>query len=141
MYVLDTDSFSNFLRGPGPVPRRVSRAPRSSIYISAVTPEEMLRGRLDYVNQLRARQDVRLSLAYDYLLDLVRDLNRTSILRYDEDADRLFRSWPAHVKRAGSQDCRIAAAIVNGFTVITANTAHFSKITDRYEDWSLEADD
>ncbi len=137
MYVLDTDSYSNFLRGNEPIRRHVAHAPRGSVYLCAVTPEEMLRGRLDYINQLRTRKDTRLPLAYDFLLDLIRDLNRISILRYDEEADHLFRSWPAQIKRAGSQDCRIAAtALVNGFKIITANTSHFSKITDQYEDWS-----
>ena len=127
MYVLDTDTYSNLLRGHKAIKRRASQVPRGLMYLCPVTPEEMLRGRLDAINQYRARQDVRLPHAYDFLLDLLRELNRASILRYDEDADRLYRSWPAHVKRAGSQDCRIAAtALVNGFTVVTANTAHFS---------------
>lgn len=141
MYVLDTDTYTNLLRGHGPTKQRAARAPRGSLYLSAITPEEMLRGRLDYINQLHQRQDTRLPLAYDLLLDLLRDLNRMSILRYDEDADRLFQSWPPQIKRVGSQDCRIAAtAIINGFTVVTANTAHFSKITDQYEDWSVESE-
>ncbi len=141
MYVLDTDTYSKLLQGHGLIKRRVSQVPQSAIYLCAITPEELLRGRLDYINQLRSRKDPKLSVAYDYLLDNLRDLNRTSILRYDEDAERLFQSWPASVKRTGTQDCRIAAvAIVNGFTVVTANTAHFSKITDRYEDWSVEAE-
>lgn len=51
MYVLDTDTYSHFLRGSEPIRRHVSRAPRGSVYLCAVTPEEMLRGRLDYINQ------------------------------------------------------------------------------------------
>lgn len=138
MYILDTDTYSNFLRGHGPTRRHASRAPRGSVYLCAVTPEEMLRGRLDFINQVRSHKDARLPLAYDLLLDLVRDLNRASILRYDEEADKVFQALPAAIKRAGSQDCRIAAvAQVNNFTVVTANTAHFSKITSEYEDWSL----
>lgn len=138
MYVLDTDTYSNFLRGHGPIRRRLSRAPRGSVYLCPGTPEEMLRGRLDAINRLRARKDARLPLAYDLLLDLVRELNRIPILRYDNDADKMFQAWPAAIKRAGSQDCRIVAtALVNGFTVVTANTAHFSKITTNYEDWSV----
>lgn len=138
MYILDTDTYSNFLRGDEPIKRRISQAPTGSVYLSAITPEEMLRGRLDYINRLRARKDVRLPLAYDLLIDLVRELNRIPILRYDDDADKIFQAWPAAIKRAGSQDCRIAAvAQVNNFTVVTANTAHFSKITRNYEDWSM----
>ena len=138
MYVLDTDTYSNLLRNDELIKRRVSQAPFDSIYLSAITPEEMLRGRLDYINQLRTRKDARLPVAYDLLLDLVRELNRIPILRYDDDADSVFQALPAAIKRAGSQDCRIAAtALVNNFTVVTANTAHFSKITTDYEDWSV----
>ena len=138
MYILDTDTYSNVLRGDGPTRRHVSLVPRGSIYLCAITPEEMLRGRLDFINQLRTRKETQLPFAYDLLLDIIRDLSRMSILRYDEEADKIFQALPASVKRAGSQDCRIAAtAIANGFTVITSNTAHFSKITTEYEDWSL----
>ena len=140
MYILDTDTYSQLLRGSELIQRHISQAPAGSVYLCAITPEEMVRGRLDYINQLRTRKDTRLPLAYDFLWDLIRDLNRVSILRYDEEAERLFHSWPASIKRVGSQDCPIAAtALVNGFTIITANTAHFSKITDQYEDWSREA--
>lgn len=138
MYILDTDTYSNFLRGHGPIRQHAARAPRGSVYICAVTPEEMLRGRLDFINHARSRKDARLPLAYDLLLDLVRDLNRASILRYDDEADKIFQALPAAIKRAGSQDCRIAAvAQINNFTVVTANVSHFSKITDQYQDWSV----
>lgn len=84
------------------------------------------------------RQSPQLPVAYDLLLDIVRDLNRVSILRYDDDANQIFRAWPASLKRAGSQDCRIAAvALANGFTVVTSNTKHFAKIGVSYEDWTL----
>ena len=138
MYILDTDTYSNFLRGNEFIKRRLSQMPQGLVYLTAITPEEMLRGRLDYINQLRTRQSPLLPVAYDLLVDIVRDLNRASILRYDNDADQIFRNWPASLKRAGSQDCRIAAiAQANGFTVVTSNTRHFAKIGVPCEDWSL----
>lgn len=137
MYLLDTDTYSNFLRGNPRIIQRVAKVPAGSVYLCAVTPEEMLRGRLDYINQLRTRKDARLPLAYDYLLDLVRELNRISILRYDDAANAVFQALSPQIKRAGSQDCRIAAtAQVNGFIVVTSNITHFSKITSDYEDWN-----
>ena len=137
MYLLDTDTYSNLLRGSTQIERRFAQAP-GRVYLCAITPEEALRGRLDAINQARARQEFHLPVSYDYLLDLVRELNRASILRYDEDAAQIFRDFPASVKRAGSQECRIAAvALANGFTVVTSNTAHFAKIGVATEDWSL----
>lgn len=137
MYLLDTNTFSNLLRGNLQIKRRVSQVP-GRVYLCAVTPEEMLRGRLDAINQARAKQESQLPITYDYLLDLVHELSRVSILRYDDDAVRIFRDFPASVKRAGSQDCRIAAvAQANGFLVVTSNTAHFTKIGVAHEDWNL----
>ena len=138
MYIFDTDTYSNFLRGNTFIRQRVSQVPRGSVYLCAITPEEMLRGRLDYINQLRSQQPSRLPVAYDLLLDVVRDLNRASILRYDDEAAQIFRDFPASVKRAGSQDCRIAAvAQANNFIVVTSNTAHFAKIGVVTEDCNL----
>ena len=138
MYIFDTDTYSNFLRGNALIRQRVSQVPRGSVYLCAITPEEVLRGRLDYINQLRSQQPSKLPVAYDLLLDVVRDLNRASILRYDDDAAQIFSSFPAAIKRVGSQDCRIAAvALANGFTVITSNTRHFAKIGVAAEDWNL----
>ncbi len=98
----------------------------------------MLRGRLDAINQARAKQEQHLPVTYDFLTDLVLELNRVSVLRYDDDAVQLFRDFLAAIKRAGSQDCRIAAvALANGFTVVTSNSAHFAKIGVAHEDWSL----
>ena len=141
MYLLDTDTYSNLLRRNPVIVNRMALTVPNSVYLSVITPEEMLRGRLDAINQARFRQEARLPLAYDFLMDLVRDLNRFSILRYDDDADQIFRAWPAALKRAGSQDCRIAAvALANGFTVITSNTAHFAKIGVVTEDWNLPSE-
>ena len=141
MYLLDTDTYSNLLRGNTQIERRFAQAP-GRVYLCAITPEEALRGRLDAINQARARQESRLPISYDYLLDLVRELNRASILRYDDDAARIFRDFPASVKRAGSQDCRIAAvALANNFTIVTSNTAHFAKIGVVTEDWNHSSED
>ncbi|MGI4788906.1 MAG: type II toxin-antitoxin system VapC family toxin [Janthinobacterium lividum] len=138
MYLLDTDTYSNLLRGSESIRQRVSQAPPRTVYLCAITPEEMLRGRLDAINQVRTRQEARLPKAYDYLVDLIRSLNRASILRYDDDAVQIFRDFPASIKRAGSQDCRIAAvALANGYTIVTSNTAHFAKIGVITEDWNL----
>jgi tRNA(fMet)-specific endonuclease VapC len=141
VYLLDTDTYPNLLRGNTQIERRFFQAP-GRVYLCAITPEETLRGRLDAINQARTRQETRLPVSYDYLLDLVRELNRASILRYDDDAARIFRDFPASIKRTGSQDCRIAAvALANGFTVVTSNLTHFTKIGVACEDWSRSETD
>lgn len=72
----------------------------------------------------------------------MRNLNRASILRYDDDAAQIFRGFSASIKRTRSRDCRIVAvALANGFTVVTSNTGHFTKIGVATEDWSLSLED
>ena len=56
-----------------------------------------------------------------------------------DEAERLFRSWPAAVKRVGANDCRIAAsAVVRGYTVVTCNGKDFGRIPGvAFEDWTV----
>ena len=56
-----------------------------------------------------------------------------------DEAERVFRLFPASVKRVGGMDCRIAAhAIVSGLVVVTRNTRDFERIPGvQTEDWSV----
>ena len=141
MYVLDTDTYSQFLRGHTQIKRRILEKPPGSIHLSVITPEEILRGRLDGINSARKQKSTAVSAAYDYFLGYLAELEKREyeILPYDAAAEAAFRAWPPVWKQAGSQDCRIAAvAYVHQFTVVTCNTRHFSKITAvKIEDWSL----
>ena len=72
-----------------------------------------------------------------FLADLIRSLSVFSLLPYTDDAEALYRSWPARQKRVGPNDCRVAAsAILAGFTVVTCNGKDFSAIPGViWEDW------
>lgn len=141
MYVLDNDTLTLFFRGHVEVVRRVLATPDPVLWLPAIVVEERLRGRFSYLsgfNAARASDRAKIPLAYDLLLEAVRELQQFQHLPYTAEMEDLYQSWSPAVKRVGTRDCRIAAtAVVHGFTVVTRNLSHFQPIPGvRAEDWS-----
>jgi len=141
MFVLDSDTLTLSFQGNVAIARRILAPPEGSIWLPAITVEEQLRGRLNYLSSLnsaRVSDRSKVPLAYDLLLETVRRLQQFQHLPYTAEMETLYQSWPAVVKRLGTRDCRIGAtAIVHGFTVITCNLSHFQPMPDaQIEDWS-----
>ena len=140
MYILDTDTLSNFLdkrRQYDGLRARIRQTPPRDLWISVISVEEMLRGVLDLIRQAQtARRPT--AGAYSLLASLFDDLRSFQILPFTNDDEALYTSMPAAVKRSGSNDCRIAAsAISRGFIVITGNTTHFNRIPAvQHENWT-----
>ena len=146
MYVLDTDTYSNYVKDNKQIRKRLAQHPIEKIHLSVVTAEELYKGRLRSINEAREKNSSEISRAFDGLVELTRQMDffrqQHRLLRYTEEAEALFQSWPSAIKRAGSQDCRIAAiACVNDFCVVPCNTRHFARIQDltgvKVEDWSI----
>ena len=114
--------------------------PDDDIWLPAIVVEEQLRGRLSVLSSLnsaRISDRSKIPRAYELLLETVRELQRFQHLPYTAEMEALFQSWPTAVKRLGTRDCRIAAAIVHGFTAVTGNTRHCAAIPGvSVEDWS-----
>ena len=129
MYALDTDTLTLHFRGHPQITRRVLATPKSALWLPAPVVEEQLRGRLSMLAALNAAHpsdSLKLPQAYQDLLEALQALNGFQLLPYTPEAEALFQSWPAAVKRIGTRDCRIAvAAITHGFVVVTCNTRHF----------------
>ena len=141
VYVFDNDTLTLAFHGNGNITRRVLDTSSTDIWLPAPMVEEQLRGRLSLLssfNPSRPSDGLKTPLAYDLLLETLRFLQDFQYLPYITDAEALYQSWLAAVKRVGTRDCRIAAtAIVHGFTVVTCNTRHFQPIPGvRLEDWS-----
>ena len=141
MFVLDSDTLTLSFQGNAAIARRILAQPEGSIWLPAITVEEQLRGRLNYLsslNAVRVADRAKVPLAYDLLLETVRRLQQFPHLAYTAEMEALYQSWPAAVKRVGTRDCRIAAtAIVHGFTVITCNLTHFQPMPSvQIDDWS-----
>jgi tRNA(fMet)-specific endonuclease VapC len=139
MYLLDNDVSSLFLRGHQRVVERLLATPPERMWLSSIAAEEMLvHGNFAAINRERSRSQFGLEQVYQDLIDAIEHLARFNILPYSDDAERLYRSWPASVKRVGTYDCRTAAlAITKGLIVVTGNTRDFSRIPGcQFEDWT-----
>jgi len=141
VYVFDNDTLTLAFHGNENITRRVLDTPSTDIWLPAPVVEEQFRGRLSLLssfNPSRPSDSLKTPLAYDLLLETLRFLHGFQYLPHTPEAEALFQSWPASVKRIGTRDCRIAAAaITHGFTVITCNLSHFQTIPNvSLEDWS-----
>ena len=138
MYALDTDTLSLLLRGQQQITLWVE-ANEKNVWLPSIVLEEQFRGRLAFLSSLdpkRKADSLKLPLAYDLLQRTFRQLEKFQFLSYTPEAEALFQSWPASVKRVGTRDCRIAA-ITHGFVVVSCNTRHFQPIPGVVlEDWS-----
>ncbi|MEL6910671.1 MAG: PIN domain-containing protein [Cyanobacteria bacterium J06643_13] len=139
MYLLDTSVVSNFLDERRYYPQltaRILSQPPEHIFISIITVEEILRGALASVQKVKRNSSV--IKAYKYFEDLFAALHQFKILSYISEAENIYQSLSAKIKRIGTQDCRIATiARANKFTLITVNVNDFVSIglTD-VEDWT-----
>ena len=134
-YLLDTDSASLAFNGNKRVRSRIRQASQD-VWLSSIAAEESARGALNLIQQNRDKAGS--PFAHNFLIRLLSDISGYSIHPYDEQAALVFASFPASVKRVGSQDCRIAAsAIAVGWIVVTGNQKDFSRIPGaQFEDWS-----
>ena len=137
MFLLDTNSFDLYLRGNANVVRQIEANLRS-VFISSIVVEEKLTGRISFINLAR-KENNSLSVvrAHEDLMKTQVDLRLFPVLTYSDAADAVYTALPAKAKRAGTQDCRIAAqAIAHGLTVVTCDADDFSVIGAPFVDWS-----
>ena len=139
-FSLDSDTFRFILRGDEAVLRRISQIPVEEIWLSSVALAEAMQGRLATINaeQSKLRGDV--PGVYAKLIRTVEATKMYPFLPYTAAAETLFQSWPASVKRVGTNDCRIAAsAITSGLTIVTRNARDYERIPGAvFVDWASE---
>lgn len=139
MYILDTDVITNLIRHKQEtnLSLRLSLVSSSKLFISIITAQELLGGRISSINS--EKKPDRLLLRYSLFSQTLQYLSGYQILPFDEDAQAAYQAIPDKIRqRAGTMDCRIAAtAIVQDFIVITCNTGDFHLIPNlKFEDWS-----
>jgi tRNA(fMet)-specific endonuclease VapC len=139
MYLLDTSIVSNFLderRFYPQLTESILSQPPELIFISIITVEEILQGALSSVQKTKRKPSV--VVAYQYFEELFSALNQFQILSYTPEAELIYQSLTAKIKRIGTQDCRIAAiAKANKLTVVTVNVNDFIGIgLVDVEDWT-----
>ncbi len=132
MYLLDSNTYTHYQRGNPKVVAQVEAVSKRSLWLPAIVVEEQLRGRLAIIAGLNPKHEadsLKTPAAYALFLKTFSDLSAFQRSDYTAEMEALYQSWPASVKRLGTQDCRIAAtAIVLGFTVITCNLSHYRPI-------------
>jgi len=126
-FLFDTDHLTLYERGHLPVVQRVAVHGLSTVAVSAVTVEEALRGRVDYLR--RALPSAARVGGYALLLGTVQLLNLITLVPFDAACEAQCQQLRALRPRVGAQDLRIAAvALVNKLLLVTRNRRDFSLI-------------
>ena len=130
MFLLDTITVSDYLRGNQKIINRLRVTPFKIIYISSITKFELEYGLLKKPN-LRKRLERQLNLFYDQVNDVSFDSECALVAATVKN--RLFMAGtPISI-----EDFYIGAiALHHGFTVVTSNTKHFARIEGlKLVDW------
>jgi tRNA(fMet)-specific endonuclease VapC len=138
-YILDTDHFSLLQRGNQNIVQRIITNP-NNIAITIITAEELIRGRFqlirEYSNQKQAHK---LASAYDKLSETLDDLKPLNILKYDEQADKIYWQLRSAKISIGTQDLRIAAIVLaHNSILVTRNYRDFQQVPNLLlENWTI----
>lgn len=130
MFVLDTSTISDYLRGNQNIINRFRQISFRSIYTTSISKFELEYG---------LTKKPKLRTAYGQQLELL--FEQIGHLEFDGDCAVVAAQIKHQLLEAGTplstEDLMIGAiAIHHGFTVVTSNTKHFKKIERlKLEDW------
>ncbi|MBD2136937.1 type II toxin-antitoxin system VapC family toxin [Anabaena sp. FACHB-1237] len=137
IYILDTNIVTLFQHKNTLITQRIWSIQPSSIFITVVTFQEQLEGRLKQVNS-NSQKTEKLISAYRDLRNLRDFYSSVNLLDFNEGACEYFKKLRQQKINTGTQDLRIAAiALVNNAILVTQNSQDFNKVPDlKMEDWS-----
>lgn len=136
-FVLDTDTFSLFLKGQPRVCENVLGRPLDQTTTTIITVEEELGG---WYSVLRKTKDhAALARTYQRMTETVEALSRFRLLTFTESAIARFDTLGKQHPRIGRNDLRIAAIVLeNQLTLVTRNHIDFEHIKGlSFVDWSV----
>ena len=138
LYILDTDHVTLFQHGHPQIARRARLIGGSNIFITTVTLEEQLRGRLAGISRVATKPEF-LKVAYKNLKMTLLYFCNVNLLDFNDEAYKRYQSLRQQKIRIGTQDLRIAAiAIANQASIVTRNQQDFGKVPDlSLEDWTV----
>lgn len=138
-YILDTDHVTLFQHGFPTIVQRARAVGNSNIFVTTVTLEEQLRGRLAVIGRAATKSE-RLAVAYDNLRRTLTYFCNVNLLDFDNAAYNCYQSLRQQKIKIGTQDLRIASiAIVNQAILVTRNQQDFSQVPDlSLEDWTID---
>jgi len=136
-YILDTDHVTLFQYNNAQIAQRIKEVGSLNIFVTTVTLEEQLRGRLAGISRAATKPEM-LPVAYQNLRKTVLFFYSINLLDFNEAAYNRYQNLRQQKIQIGTQDLRIAAiALANGAIVVTRNRKDFSKVPSLYlEDWS-----
>jgi tRNA(fMet)-specific endonuclease VapC len=136
-YILDTDHLTLLKRNHPVVTAKLASIRPENIFVTIVTAEEQLRGRLAIVSKI-SQQPEKFSIAYGYLLESVLDFCNLNLINFDPVAVEQFQQFRRQKVRIGTQDLKIASiAISQQATLLTRNYRDFNQVPGLLmEDWS-----
>ena len=139
-YVLDTNIVTLLQYDNNQIIQRARAVGNSHIFVTTITLEEQLKGRLAIINKCNSNKNLQ------GLASAHRDLRLTqnffcsvNLLEFNQEACERFQKLRQQKINSGSQDLRIAAiALVNQAIVVTQNYKDFIKVPDLIlEDWTV----
>jgi tRNA(fMet)-specific endonuclease VapC len=136
-FLFDTEHLTLFQHRHPRVLQRLAAAPADSVAISAVTVEEVFRGRLAAIS--RARDGQMRILQYRHLLESLDLVNAFPKSHFDQASENEYQQLRSLRLRVGSQDLKIAAvARANNLTVLSRNRRDFGQVPGLIvDDWSV----
>lgn len=137
-YILDTDCVTLFQHGNSAISQRIQAVGRENIFVTVVTLQEQLQGRLAVINQV-AKSPEKLENAYRNLRITQAFFCRINLLDFDDRAKDCYQNLRQQRINIGTQDLRIAAiALACQTIIITRNSQHFGRVPNLViEDWSI----
>ncbi|NES04539.1 MAG: type II toxin-antitoxin system VapC family toxin [Okeania sp. SIO2F4] len=141
-YILDTDRVTLFQHNHSKICQRAREIGNDSIFVTVVTLQEQLQGRLATIHKLSANKNKKpelLSVAYHNLRKTQEFFCNLQLLDFDDAANTYYQNLRQQKVSVGTHDLRIAAiALVNQAVVAVRNKKDFSKFPNLpLEDWSL----
>ncbi|WP_204104101.1 MULTISPECIES: type II toxin-antitoxin system VapC family toxin [Spirulina sp. CCY15215] len=138
IWILDTDHYSLLERGNSNVTRRISTLEAKFIFLTIISAEEQIRGRLNIIRRASSSEEV--IVAYRRLRTLLDDLKNINLLDFSMEAAIIYNNLVRQKIRIGTRDLRIAAIAlsVKGI-VVTRNRRDFEKVPGlALQDWTVE---
>lgn len=141
IYILDTNTVTLLQYENNQIIQRIRAVGNSSIFVTTITLEEQLKGRLAIINKCNSNKNLQgLASAHRNLKLTQNFFCSVNLLEFNQAACESYQKLRQQKINSGSQDLRIAAiALVNQAIVVTQNYKDFIKVPDlKMEDWISE---
>ena len=141
IYILDTNTVTLLQYENNQIIQRIRAVGNSSIFVTTITLEEQLKGRLAIINKCNSNKNLQgLASAHRNLKLTQNFFCSVNLLEFNQAACESYQKLRQQKINSGSQDLRIAAiALVNQAIVVTQNYKDFIKVPNlSIEDWTIE---